>query len=528
MKRVKNISLLVTALSTVACKDGVIATIPSGAQAMNVLFIAVDDLKPLIGAYGDPIAKTPNIDRLASQGLLFSSAYCQQALSAPSRASLLTGLEPDLTGVWDLKTLIRDANPNVVTLPEYFKGVGYRTVGIGKIYDTRSVDKSHDAPSWSVPFMDSDDYINPAFDNPYYGHYQSEQTIAIYKAISEKYKEQGYSSSQIKEIAFEQCKPSVECVDIPDDAYGDGASASGIIAQINESSSKSGNFWAVGFKKPHLPFCAPKCYWDLYQREQMPIAEFSLPSVGSPDCAYPGSSEILGYTDIEEFVTSNGKTILMNDEKAQELVHGYYASVSYVDAQIGRILEALEMNGMASNTAIVLWGDHGWHLGDHGLWAKHTNFEQATRAPLIITAPQLSGRVISSPVSFTDIFPTLCELTSVAQPDNLSGSSLLAHLSQDKQVLSSIKPYVVSQYPRGSKMGYSLRSERYRYTIWIEKGDFDTSLDNVERELYDYQSDPHETTNLAGDSNLASAEALMQSYWQDYKVTNRKITDNQN
>ncbi len=494
---------------------------------MNVLFIAVDDLKPLIGAYGDEIAQTPNIDRLATQGLLFSSAYCQQALSAPSRASLMTGLEPDITKVWDLKTLIRDINPGVVTLPEHFKESGYRTVGIGKIYDTRSVDKSHDAPSWSEPFMDNDDYINADFNAPYYGHYQGGETIATYKEIEAEYKSQGYTSSQIREIAFEECKPSVECVDIPDDAYGDGASANGVIEQIEGTSRKGGNFWAVGFKKPHLPFCAPKRYWDLYNRASMPIADFQMPSEGSPDCAYPGGGEILGYTDIEEHVTSKGKTIIIDDEKSRELVHGYYASVSYVDAQIGRVLEALEKSGMASNTVIVLWGDHGWHLGDHGLWAKHTNFEQATHAPLIIAAPQLSHRVISSPVSFKDIYPTICELCSVATPEGLSGSSLLAHLSQDMQVLATIKPYVVSQYPRGSKMGYSLRDKRYRYTIWIEKDDFDASLDGVECELYDYQSDPQETRNLSGDSSYAAAEALMQSYWQDYKTATNKIK-NQN
>jgi arylsulfatase A-like enzyme len=486
----------------------------------NVLFIAVDDLKPLLGCYGDNIAKTPNIDELAKRGAIFTHSYCQQSVSGPTRASLLTGMCPDRTKVWDLQTLIRDKNPDVVTLPQHMKGSGYETAGIGKIYDPRSVDKKQDKPSWSS-YIKCENFYNPNYGEPALSYYQDPETKKLYKKYEEEAIAQGVEKRKIRDYIQDRVRPSVEAANVPDDAYMDGAIALGAIDYINSSKHDKPFFLAVGFKHPHLPFCAPQKYWDLYKRSEMPLAQYRKKAVGSPDFAYHTSPELQAYTDIPSLISfSDIENAILPDDKARELIHGYYAAISYIDAQVGMVVEALRKKGLDKNTVIVLWGDHGWHLGDHGLWNKHTNFEQATHTPLIIVDPSIKPSKVDAPVEFLDIYPTLCDLTGVSKPSHLDGTSVV-ELMKNPNDQKSHKKYAVSQYPRNNKlMGYSIRDSRYRYTVWVEWKNKVSNFSNVKAvELYDYDKDPLETKNLVKEKGYQKALKQMEGYWAEYVKT---------
>ena len=486
----------------------------------NVLMIAVDDLKPLLGCYGDSLAKTPNIDRLAERGVVFTSAYCQQAVSAATRASLLTGWCPDRTRVWDLKTLIRSQNPDVVTLPQLFKEGGYTVAGIGKIYDPRSVDKQADALSWSQPFMNYEEYLNEKYEKPVMSHYQDKETRQLYYKYRKKAEEQGLQKKNlIEKYIQEYVKPTVECAPVPDNAYTDGAVADGAVKFLAKYKSDKPFFLAVGFKKPHLPFCAPEKYWKLYQRENMLLAAYRKRALNSPAFAYHNCGELQSYSDIPPLISfSDIDNVKIPDEKARELIHGYYACISYMDAQVGKVLDALKDSGELENTIIVLWGDHGWHLGDHGLWNKHTNFEHATHVPMLIIDPSARGkRRVTAPVEFLSIYPTVCDLAGMAKPANLDGESL-ARIVKGEKNAKVIKPYAASQYPRVGKMGYSLRDSRYRYTVWVDWRNRKLDVEKIlGEELYDYEKDPNETVNVAGDPQYAAALKQMKEYWGEYK-----------
>ncbi len=485
----------------------------------NILFIAIDDLKPILGCYSNNIIKTPNIDRLAAMGTVFQSNYCQQAVCGPTRASLMTGMRPDHTGVWDLKTRMRDVNPDILSLPQYFVSQGYSTQGIGKIFDSRCVDKELDAPSWSVPYYrNSDDYYSSITGQPAY-HYQLPENRKLVEMFTAEAAEKGIAEKDIRDYVLTLVKPSVECADVPDNAYGDGANAlhaKDLLIALSKDSKPF--FFAVGFVKPHLPFVSPKKYWDLYNRDEMPVAEYQKQALNGPEIAYHQSGELRSYTDIPELISfTDQKTgIGLPLEKQQELIHGYYAAISYTDAQVGILLNTLDSLGLTDNTIIVLWGDHGWHLGDHDLWCKHTNFEQAAKAPLIISAPWINSSSTNSPSEFVDIFPSLCDLSGLPIPAHLDGKSLVP-VMENPEV--RVKDFSVSQYPRsgnfqesnrlgyseGKFMGYSIRTERYRFTLWMGENFRSTQAFSEElvvaAELYDYQSDPNETVNVIDDVN---------------------------
>ncbi|MFZ4582504.1 MAG: alginate lyase family protein [Paludibacter sp.] len=487
----------------------------------NILFIAVDDLKPILGCYGDKTIKTPNIDRLASRGTVFLTNYCQQAVSGPTRASIMTGMRPDHTKVWDLKTKMREANPEIVSLPQYLITQGFSTQGIGKIYDPRCVDKQTDALSWSVPYYKTAlKYYNSTSGAPALGNYQLKETRELGEKYQNEALEKGLSQSEINGYALTKIRPTVECIEIADNAYDDGANAlqaKDILAQLKQKNQPF--FLGVGFAKPHLPFVAPKKYWDMYDRDKMPIAAYQEKVKNGVDIAYHTASEIRAYSDIPallEFTDQKAFGISLPLAKQKELIHGYHAAVSYTDAQVGILLNTLDSLGLTDNTIIVLWGDHGWHLGDHNLWCKHTNFEQATRSPLIISAPGIKPTKTNSPSEFVDVFPTLCELAGVSIPTNLDGKSLVPLMKNPK---AKVKQFAISQYPRtansveiarlgyadGNFMGYSIRNERYRFTMWLKDGFrsdkvFDKNL-IVGTELYDYQKDPLEKVNVVNEKN---------------------------
>lgn len=455
------------------------------AQPKNILFIAIDDLKPLTGAYGDKHAKTPGMDRLSREGILFRNTFCQQAISAATRASLLTGMYPDKTRVWDLITDFRQVNPNALSMPEYFKSKGYLTAGMGKIFHNESAGPGHDAPSWSIRYRNSDlkQYMLP------------------------------YTPNKLGR------GPATECAEVSDNSYRDGEVAEMAVQLLDSLSANSKPFFlAVGFLKPHLPFVAPKKYWDMYDRNEFELASFQEKALNSPDLAYHNSGELKNYSDIPLFDNySENELDHLPVEKQKELIHGYYAAMSYTDAQILKLLDELDKLGIRKNTIIVLWGDHGWHLGDHGLWNKHSNFEQATHVPLIMSVPgQKSGVGCSTISEFTDIFPTLCELTGIPIPEHLDGVSLVPAM---KKQSSQVREYALSQYPRGKRMGYSIRTERFRYTVWVGNG-FRTWMPYneeqvVARELYDYEKDPLEKENVLEKPEYKNSRLKMESLFQD-------------
>jgi len=506
-----------------------------GAQKFNVLFIAVDDLKPDIHSFGFAQTITPNIDELASRGTIFNGNYCQQAVCGPTRASLLTGVRPDKTKVWDLQTLIRDKNPDIITLPQYFRQNGYTTIGMGKIFDPRSVDKKLDERSWSEPYKKKFK-LAAGYEDLAMETYQS-------PAIKEKARSLSGAADDNEPAGKQQrdaIKVATECLEVPDDAYTDGAMANYAVKQLKEMKNSSSPFFmAVGFKKPHLPFVAPKKYWDLYDRNKIELAAWQKKSINGPDVAYHNSGELRSYSDIEPVDDANKNGLLkLEEDQQKELIHGYYACISYIDAQIGKLMKALKDNGLDKNTIVVLWGDHGWHLGDHSLWCKHSNFEQAAKAPLLFRVPGLTkGNVYTRPTEFVDIFPTLCELTGIKLPSYLDGKSLVPAMKDNN---ARIKDFSISQYPRGGSrngvkeiMGYSLRDPQYRYTEWIGQG-FTTAQPFREdrviaRELYDLKNDPLETKNIAGDPAMKkTVDALkmqLHAYYKQQYETAGKVSE---
>ena len=496
----------------------------------NILFIAVDDLKPLLGCYGNTLVKSPNIDRLAKMATVFDKNYCQQAICGPTRASIMTGTRPDATKIWNLTTQMREANPNTLTLPQYLISQGYTTSGIGKIYHPSSAIGGVDPVSWSIPYLKSKESDFPAeFGIPANGQYQLPETKdRMTPEIIAERKKQSKDLAANDENPKSIKGPSVECMDVPDNAYQDGVNALLAKEQIIKLSKDNKPFFmAVGFSKPHLPFVAPKKYWDLYKREEMPIAPFQEHSKNGPLIAYHQSGELRNYLDIPEFATlpADSLRIGLQLEKQRELIHGYHAAISYMDAQVGILLNTLEELGTLDNTIIVLWGDHGWHLGDHDLWHKHTNFEQATRAPLIIAGPGIKAGKTSSLTEFVDVFPTICDLAGISIPKNLDGKSLKPLMLNNK---TKGKEYSISQYPRKLKklemikkgytdakmMGYSLRTDQYRYTIWMNNF---TSKDTFNEsqvyasEMYDSVKDPLEKINVVNDKNYTSISASLKS-----------------
>jgi iduronate 2-sulfatase len=417
---------------------------------------------------------------------------------------------------------MRDVNPDILSMPQYFISQGYQTAGIGKIYDSRCVDDELDKPSWSIPYYKGSDKYYPKSTGKPESGYQLTETKEKFTKYRAEGQSKGLKGTELNDYIAKLIKPSVECAEVPDNAYNDGANAlhaKDILAEL----SKGGKpfFFAVGFSKPHLPFVAPKKYWDLYKREEMPLAPFREKAKNGPDIGYHTAAELNAYSDIPPIASFSDQKVGMDlpVEKQKELIHGYYSATSYTDAQVGILLNALDSLGLSDNTIIVLWGDHGWHLGDHNLWCKHTNFEQATHAPLLISAPGIKPSTTNSPSEFIDIFPTLCELSGLNIPVTLDGKSLVPLMKDPKK---SVRDFAVSQYPRpanqienarlgwskGEYMGYSLRTGRYRYTIWM-KDSFRSSKPFskelvVATELYDYQKDPNETVNVADDMKYAS------------------------
>ncbi len=412
----------------------------------NVLFIAVDDLRVSLGCYGDPLTLTPNLDRFAAGARVFNRAYTMQAVCGPARTAMLTGRLPDHNRSWHNRNLFRATNPDSVTLPQLFKQHGYFTQAMGKIFsgDERELDPA----SWSVP---------------------------------EILRQDGWRNYALPRGEAPGKQAPWEAADVPDDGYSDGKLAALAVETLGRLKAEAKPFFlAVGFFKPHLPFNAPKRYWDLHDP-----AKFALPGErervqGAPEAAYHTHRELGGYSGMP-------KDEKLDAESAAKLRHGYYACVSYIDAQIGKVLDALDRAGLAASTVVVLWGDHGFALGDAGRWCKGTNFELDARVPLLIRTPGLArpGAATNALVEYVDVYPTLAELAGLPAPAYLAGRSLTPILRDPAQ---PGRDYALSQFSRPfnagppEAMGYSIRTATHRYTRWVEWPSRKTTAE----ELYDY------------------------------------------
>jgi len=452
----------------------------------NILFIAVDDLRPELGCYGSDLVQTPHIDRLARRGMVFLRAYAQMAVCNPSRASILTGLRPDTLKVWDLQTHFRRNRPGIITLPQLFMAHGYQAQHVGKVFH----DTLPDPVSWS----------RPEPDNPITYHYLDPETRARHWERSAAAKRLGKGDAWVDSVLR---GPATECFEADDNQYRDGAATDIAIKLLRELRNKGPFFLAVGYQKPHLPFVAPKKYWDLYDRAKIPLAENNYLPKNAPIFAMNTLWELACYEDfVGVLKPSEGS---LTDDEARLLKHGYYACVSYIDAQVGRLLDALQRLDLADSTIIVLLGDHGFKLGEHNSWCKQTNYEVDTHSSLIIFAPgaEGSGKTCNALVEYMDIYPTLCELAGLEPPHQLEGFSMVP-LLQDPEI--PWKSAAFSQFQRGFMgrfMGRAIRTDRYRYVEWRDW--FDNRF--ITAELYDLQTDPQENVNIAG---LSESQELLQ------------------
>ena len=461
----------------------------------NILFIPIDDLRPETGCYGNKLIKTPNIDKLAANGVIFNRAYCQQAVCNPSRASLLTGLRPDSTQVWDLSTDLRKNLPDVITLPQIFKNNGYYTVGCGKTFHNIFDDPF----SWSEVlhangFPEDPDAVYTTVPNMVM---QREKEIALLKKGNAKPDKYGFIYTKAN---------SMETADVGDDNYYDGAQTTLAIKKLQELKGKNQPFFlSVGFYKPHLPFNAPAKYWDMYDSKDMPVAKNPFVPKGSPLFAVHGDAEMRSYPDRKDLPKPEEGPY--DEDKQRELLHAYYACVSYVDAQIGRLLQELDRLGLSENTIIVLWGDHGWKLGEHNSWAKQSNYEIDTRVPLIFSGAGIKakGRTSNALTEFVDIYPTLCDMAGIKAPSYLQGTDLMPLLENPdkKWKTAAYSQFLLGrfgppEYRKTERMGYAIRTDRYRYVEWYNwNKEAKKPAEFIAAELFDHEKDPLENVNIA-------------------------------
>ena len=442
----------------------------------NVLLICVDDLRPQLGCYGYEGMVSPNIDRLAAEGRRFTHHYVQSAVCGPSRCSMLTG-RPQTT--WDCwgKDRRRGTEPErPVSVAHLFRRSGYRTVCIGKVSHQPGGVMDPEQKVHQVPF---------SWDRAYapVGEWETPWRAFFSCAGGKAYN---------KVIRMKKDEPRLphERADVPDTGYADGLNARAAVNELRTLARGEAPFFlAVGFYKPHLPFNAPQRYWDLYDRERIALAENAWPPKHiDPAISLHNSFEL---TTHYHWPPGPGN---VSDENARLLRHAYFACVSYVDAQIGKVLDEARRLGLDRNTVVVLWSDHGWHLGEHGMWGKQTNFEVAARSPLIIRAPGMkaAGTPAHGFAESVDLYPTLADLCGLAPPDGLTGTSLVPMLRDPD---APGKPTAYSFHPRGNLMGRTLRTSRWRLVRWTHK----KTGQPAQVELYDHQADPDENVNVAGE-----------------------------
>ena len=463
----------------------------------NVLFIAIDDLRPELGCYGVDKILTPHIDQLASEGVLFDRNFCQVAVCAPSRASMWTGMRPDSIKVWHLGDRFRDLNPDVITMPQYFHQYGYHTVSMGKIFHNHMPDSvSFDEPDLRPAEYKTAEMVDRDPESFYYDEAIKEELAKVREERLRR-NPRAYAGGW----AYGR---STECSEAPDTAFYDGAQTELALETLKRLKSKDQPFFlAVGYFRPHLPFVAPKRYWDLYDRDSLPRATNPYLPEDSPVMAMNSAYELTGCYDLE--YVRHPSVFQLSADTARLLKHGYYACVSYVDACVGKLLAGLDELGLRENTIVVLWGDHGWKLGEHGSWCKQTNYLNDTRVPLIIRVPGETeeGGVCRQLTESVDIYPTLCELVGIPIPEILGGESMVP-VMENPEIPG--KKAVYTQFHRrprvspdgGRYMGYSMITDVYHYVEWYT-WDFQKKQAGELKavELYDLEADPAENRNLA-------------------------------
>ena len=424
------------------------------ADQPNVLFLPIDDLRPQLNCYGHAQMVTPHLDALAESGTRFNNAYCQVPVCGATRASLLTGVRPTRGRFLDYQVRVDEDLPGALTLPQHFRQHGYSAVSVGKVFHHSgdTADRSWDSDPWHPRRVGEGNWRD----------YQDPENRARADAHPRG------------------AGVPYECTEVEDCAYYDGRTADQAIAELNRLKEAGRPFFlAAGFLKPHLPFNAPKKYWDYYRHDDVPLADNPFRPDGAPDQALHNWGELRQYFDVP-------KEGALPEEMARTLVHGYYAATSYMDAQLGRVLTELDRLGLADNTIVVAWGDHGWQLGEHSLWCKHCNFETSLNAPLIIRAPDACrGASANGLVEFLDVFPTLCDLANLPIPERLQGVSLAPVLADASE---TVKDAAYSRYHAAD----SVRSDNYLFTEWTDDGGGVAA-----RMLYDHQADPAENTNLS-------------------------------
>lgn len=447
----------------------------------NVLFIAVDDLRPELGCYGNEVIQSPNIDRLASQGRRFTRHYVSSAVCVASRSALLSGRH--FGGPWALYRRMKTEPEAPVSFPHLFRQKGYRTVCIGKVSHQpggviEPTQKIHEiAFSWDLSYAPVGKWKDP------WGAFFA------------------YADGSVREYGYGRNKtdtPAYEIVDVPDEGYPDALNAGEAVKQLRDLANRDQPFLlAVGFYKPHLPFNAPKKYWDLYDPEKIPTP----PSPEPPAGIDPAISMHRSFEVTTHYAWPGGEGNI-SEQQARALRHAYYACVSYTDTQIGKVLDELDRLGLAQNTIVILWADHGWHLGDHGMFGKQTNFEVAARSPLIIRVPGLEkpGEPASGLAQTIDLYPTLAELCGLPKPDTLQGLSLKPLLDDPA---AKVHEAAFSFFGNGQ----TLRTERHRLVRWTDK----ETGKVLQTELYDHEKDPHESVNIAGNpENRELVERLLE------------------
>ena len=484
----------------------------SDTKKPNVLLFVMDDLRPELGCYGKDYIKSPNIDGIASRGIVFNHAYCQEAVCSPSRSSFLTGTRPDTTKVWDLKTHFRKALPDVVTLLQNFKNNGYFVQGMGKVFHGGF----NDPGSWSIPWVNPKAPVYALPENVELNNHKpaGEPDGDGESKKSSPGEKEPYAAGEIAPNRLNTRGPAFEGADVPDNTFTDGKVCDLAIKALREIAGKKEPFvLAVGFVKPHLPFVAPKKYWDLYDPQTIALAPNPFRAKDSPEYAVLEGDELRMYHGIP--------TGHLPDDLARDLRHGYFAGVSYSDAQFGKVLAELKKLGLDKDTIVMLWGDNGWKLGEHDAWAKHSNVENDANIPLIVSIPGMkaAGSHSDALVELVDLYPTLSDLAGLPLPGHLEGTSFKPLLENPSLPW---KQAAFSQYPRSHEathgadlMGYSMRTDRYRFTVWVHEDDH-SNIDSIE--LYDHKTDPQENTNIAKDpANKELVASLMEQWKKGWK-----------
>lgn len=485
----------------------------------NILFISVDDLRPDLGVYGNDEIITPNIDKFASEGVTFLHTYAQVAVCAPSRASLMTGLRPDSTRVWHLGDKFREINPETVTMPQYFSKFGYHTVSMGKIFHNYMPD----SVSWDEPDLRPPQYSTPEM------WYRDGETFYISDSINvlQAIRREVILAKRPNAYADGwNTGPAWEMADVPDSAYYDGAQTNLAIRTLKRLKGKNEPFYlAVGYFRPHLPFTAPKKYWDLYNPDSIELA---------PNPFVPKNTEVFTMNSMYELRhydhfnhighPTSGYTI--PDDTARILKQGYYASVSYIDAQVGRLLQTLDEEGIADNTIVVIFGDHGWKLGEHNSWGKMTNYDIDNHVPLIIRAPGIGqpGARVAGITELVDIFPTLSDLAGIDVAGYLQGSSMRPLMENPRKLW---KPAAFSQFHRrpkvtpdgGRYMGYSMTTLQYHLVEWHTWDNINGEAGEiVAYELYDLENDGNENVNIYSEADTVLTNSLIDQLHRGWRA----------